>query len=94
MIPVMKLNAKIYDPRVLQYEFDIINDAIQGNCKHSSLQCSEGNTGDIGRVKRSHCAIEHECEEITTVVFTFQVIAPLQNAGEFYEESDMSTHRP
>ena len=37
MIPVMKLNAKIYDPRVLQYEFDIINDAVQGNCKHSSL---------------------------------------------------------
>ena len=82
MIPVMKPNTKVYDPRVL-HEFDIINDAVQGNCKHSSLQCSEGNTGDIGSAKRSHCAIEHECEEITTVVFTCQVIAQLQNAGEF-----------
>ena len=37
MIPVMKLNTKVYDPRVL-HMFDIINDAVQGNCKHSSSQ--------------------------------------------------------
>ena len=78
MIPVMKLNTKVYDPRVL-HEFDIINDSVQGNCKHSSSQCSGCNTGDVGSVKRSHC----ECEEITTDVFTCQVIAQLQNAGEF-----------